>query len=71
MAILVCSRRQHRAQVGRDLSRNRKERNWSQEAPAVGSGLHRASIGGIERGTSNPTVVILARLAEWRQLSAA
>ena len=53
-----------RQQVGRNLKRIRKERGWSQEELAFESGLHRTYISGIERGARNPTIVILARLAE-------
>ena len=53
-----------RRQVGRNLKRIRKERGWSQEELAFESGLHRTYISGIERGARNPTIVIMARLAE-------
>lgn len=53
-----------RRQVGRNLKRIRKERGWSQEELAFESGLHRTYISGIERGARNPTVLILARIAE-------
>ena len=42
---------------------------WSQEELAFESGLHRTYISGIERGARNPTVVILARLAETLHVS--
>ena len=53
-----------RQQVGRNLKRIRKEKGMSQEELAFESGLHRTYISGIERGARNPTVLILARLAE-------
>ncbi len=53
-----------RRQVGRNLKRIRKERGCSQEELAFESGPHRTYISGIERGARNPTIVILARLAE-------
>jgi len=53
-----------RRQVGRNLKRIRKERGWSQEQLAFESGLHRTYISGIERGARNPTITVLARLAE-------
>ena len=53
-----------RRQVGRNMKRFRKEKGWSQEELAFESGLHRTYISGIERGARNPTIVILARLAE-------
>lgn len=53
-----------RQQVGRNLKRIRKEKGWSQEELAFESGLHRTYISGIERGARNPTVIVLARVAE-------
>ena len=53
-----------RRQVGQNVKRIRKERDWSQEELAFKSGLHRTYISGIERGARNPTILILARLAE-------
>ena len=53
-----------RRQVGRNLKRIRMMRGWSQEDLAFECGLHRTYISGIERGARNPTVVILAKLAE-------
>ncbi len=53
-----------RRQVGRNVKRIRKERSWSQEELAFESGLHRTYISGIERGARNPTIMILARLAD-------
>ncbi len=53
-----------RRQVGQNVKRIRKERDWSQEELAFESGLHRTYISGIERGARNPTILILARLAE-------
>ncbi len=53
-----------RQQVGRNLKGLRKERGWSQEELAFESGLHRTYISGIERGARNPTVLVLARIAE-------
>lgn len=56
-------------QVGRNLKRIRKEKGWSQEELAFESGIHRTYISGIERGARNPTIVILARLAETLRVS--
>ena len=56
-------------QVGLNLKRIRKERGWSQEELAFESGLHRTYISGIERGARNPTVMILARIAETLSVS--
>ena len=60
-----------RRQVGRNLKRIRKEKGLSQEELAFESGLHRTYISGIERGARNPTIVILARLAETLQVAVA
>lgn len=53
-----------RRQVGLNVQRIRKERSWSQEDLADESGLHRTYISGIERGLRNPTVTVLAKIAQ-------
>jgi transcriptional regulator with XRE-family HTH domain len=53
-----------RRQLGLNVRRIRAEKGWSQEDLAFESGLHRTYIRGIERGIRNPTIVILAKLAE-------
>ena len=53
-----------REQVGINVQRIRRERGWSQEELADRSGLHRTYISGIERGARNPTVMVLAKMAE-------
>lgn len=58
-----------RQQVGRNLKRIRKEKGWSQEELAFESGLHRTYISGIERGARNPTVLILAKIADTLEVS--
>ena len=60
-----------RRQVGRNLKRIRKERGWSQEQLAFESGLHRTYISGIERGARNPTILVLARIADTLEVSVA
>lgn len=52
-----------RRQLGFNVQRIRRERDWSQEELAFESGLHRTYISGIERGARNPTVLVLERLA--------
>lgn len=37
---------------------------WSQEEFADRAGLHRNYISGVERGVRNPTVLVLAKIAE-------
>jgi transcriptional regulator with XRE-family HTH domain len=50
-----------------DLARNvRSERErlgWSQEQLAEQSGIHRTYVSGVERGRRNPTITVLAALA--------
>jgi len=53
-----------RRQLGLNVQRFRRSKGWSQEDLGFESGLHRTYISGIERGTRNPTVVIVARLAK-------
>lgn len=53
-----------RKQVGLNVQRLRRELDWSQEDLALESGLHRTYISGIERGVRNPTVLVLARIAD-------
>ena len=52
-----------RARVAWQVRRLRVERALSQEALAVDAGVDRGYVSGIERGTFNPTVDILDRLA--------
>ena len=42
----------------------RVQRELSQEDLAEAAGLHRTYVSGIERGVRNPSVVIVARLAD-------
>jgi transcriptional regulator with XRE-family HTH domain len=50
--------------VGANVRRLRKERGLSQEALAGEAGLAMRHLGRIERGEGNPTVAVLAKLAE-------
>ncbi|MCC6982494.1 MAG: helix-turn-helix transcriptional regulator [Bauldia sp.] len=50
--------------VALNLRRIRVARGFSQEALAVDAQIDRTYVGGIERGTANPTVALLDRLAE-------
>ena len=58
-----------RRQVGINVQRLRKGRNWSQEDLALESGLHRTYISGIERGARNPTVLVLMELSDALEVS--
>ena len=53
-----------RKQLGLNVQRIRRLRNWSQEELGFQSGLHRTYISGMERGTRNSTVLVLAQLAK-------
>lgn len=53
-----------RAVVGRNVKRERRRCGFSQEELAFRSDLHRTYVSGVERGVRNPTVVIVARLAD-------
>lgn len=50
-------------QFGIQVRSLRKERGWSQERLAAESGKHPTYIGGIERGTRNPTITVAAEIA--------
>lgn len=50
--------------VGTNVRRLRKARGLSQEALAGEAGIAMRHLGRIERGEGNPTVSVLARLAE-------
>lgn len=50
--------------LGRNVKRLRETRQWSQDQLSEITELHRTYISGIERGTRNPTVKILERLAK-------
>ncbi|MEM6901147.1 MAG: helix-turn-helix transcriptional regulator [Pseudomonadota bacterium] len=51
------------AVVGRNVKRCRELKGLSQEELAFQSDLHRTYVSGVERGIRNPTVAIVARLA--------
>lgn len=41
----------------------RKERGWSQERLALEVGIQRSYMSGIERGTRNPTLAVVEKIA--------
>lgn len=52
-----------RRQLGSNVRMLRQAKGWSQEDLSFESNLHRTYISGIERGTRNPTITIVALLA--------
>jgi len=53
-----------RRQLGLNMQRLRREKDWSQEVLAFESGIHRTYISGLERGVRNPTITIVQKLAD-------
>lgn len=58
-----------RSTVGQNVAKYRRLKAWSQEELAFQSGLHRTYISGVERGVRNPTVLVLAQIAEALEIS--
>ena len=52
-----------RAVVARNVRQTRRDRGWSQEELSFRADLHRTYISGVERGIRNPTVTVLAKIA--------
>ncbi|WP_092252248.1 helix-turn-helix transcriptional regulator [Bradyrhizobium sp. Rc3b] len=50
--------------VGRNVRRIRQEREMTQEKLAFEAELDLTYVGGIERGKRNPSLLVLARIAE-------
>lgn len=53
-----------RQQAGANVKELRKAMGLSQEELAFRCDLHRTYISGVERGVRNPTITVLARIAE-------
>jgi transcriptional regulator with XRE-family HTH domain len=53
-----------RKRIGWNLRRLRSERDITQEDFATDSGFDRGYISGVERGVRNPSVVVVARIAD-------
>jgi len=53
-----------RKKVGRNVRKFRLENGWSQEDLAFACELHRTYISDVERGTRNPTIVVLDKIAK-------
>ena len=56
---------------GDNLRRVRKERGLTQERLALDTGLHRAYVGGLERGEYNATLGTLVHLARFLEVPVA
>ena len=52
-----------RARLGSNVRRLRLAKGWSQEDYADRAGIHRTYVSDIERGSRNPTIVVLEKLA--------
>ena len=50
--------------VGANVQRLRKTRGLSQEQLAFESKIHLTYMGGIERGTRNPSLLVIVRIAK-------
>ena len=53
-----------RAVVGRNVRRLREQRGMTQEQLAFDARIDLTYVGGIERGRRNPSLMVMARLAE-------
>lgn len=53
-----------RQRGARDLRRLRNEKGWSQEDYADRAGLYRTYVSRLERGTRNPTVIVVEKLSQ-------
>lgn len=56
--------------MGLNIKRLRTAKGWTQEELAFQAELHRTYISGIERGVRNPTVMIIARIANTLEVPA-
>lgn len=52
-----------RQRLARNLRRFRDAKGWSQEKFAFEANIHRTYVSDIERGTRNPTILVLEKLA--------
>jgi transcriptional regulator with XRE-family HTH domain len=50
--------------LGKNVREFREKKGWSQDDLSEISGLHRTYISGIERGTRNPTIVVVHKIAK-------
>lgn len=59
-----------RQRLGNNLRKARKERGLSQEAFADEAGIHRTYISDIERGSRNPTIIVVETIAKALNMTA-
>ena len=59
-----------RQRLGRNIRRLRVELGYSQEVLADEADIHRTYISDLERGARNPTISVVAKIAEALQVSA-
>lgn len=59
-----------RQRLAANLRRLRHEHGWSQEDYADRAGLHRTYVSDIERGSRNPTITVVEKLASPFDLTA-
>ena len=52
-----------RNRLAKNLRLLRRKKGWSQEAFAEEAGLHRTYISDLERGSRNPTITVVDKLA--------
>ena len=52
-----------RQRLARNLRRFRDAKGWSQEKFAFKANIHRTYVSDIERGSRNPTILVLEKLA--------
>ena len=53
-----------RSRLGLNVRRLRTAKGWSQEAFADEANIHRTYVSDIERGSRNPTITIVEKLAK-------
>jgi transcriptional regulator with XRE-family HTH domain len=59
-----------RQRLGLNLRRERAKHGWSQEEFADRAGIHRTYVSDLERGSRNPTITVVEKLAAALGLSA-
>ena len=53
-----------RQRLGSNLRKRRLEMSWSQEELAEQANIHRTYVSDLERGSRNPTISVLEKLAK-------